>query len=136
MMIPFNSAFQKLGSFLSFTAHICFNIKAIIYILLLSVRLHFLITTLTFCMCFQIEQLKQEVSKKESEMQALQTKLDTLTNQNSDCKQHIEVLKESLTAKEQRANTLQTEVSMDIYLHLHKQHYRVNPPNCYNHPKQ
>ncbi|XP_071777161.1 ERC protein 2 [Centroberyx gerrardi] len=58
----------------------------------------------------KIEQLKQELSKKESEMQALQTKLETLTNQNSDCKQHIEVLKESLSAKEQRANTLQTEV--------------------------
>lgn len=43
-------------------------------------------------------------------MQGLQTKLETLTNQNSDCKQHIDVLKESLNAKEQRANTLQTEV--------------------------
>lgn len=43
-------------------------------------------------------------------MQGLQTKLETLTNQNSDCKQHIDVLKESLSAKEQRANTLQTEV--------------------------
>lgn len=62
------------------------------------------------CDC-QIEQLKQEQSRREAEMQALQTKLDTLTNQNSDCKQHIEVLKESLNAKEQRANTLQTEVS-------------------------
>uniref|UniRef100_A0A8C6TCW3 ELKS/RAB6-interacting/CAST family member 2 n=1 Tax=Neogobius melanostomus TaxID=47308 RepID=A0A8C6TCW3_9GOBI len=58
----------------------------------------------------KIEHLKQELSKKETEMQTLQTKLETLTNQNSDCKQHIEVLKESLTAKEQRANTLQTEV--------------------------
>uniref|UniRef100_A0A667X5R1 ELKS/RAB6-interacting/CAST family member 2 n=1 Tax=Myripristis murdjan TaxID=586833 RepID=A0A667X5R1_9TELE len=58
----------------------------------------------------KIDQLKQELNKKESEMQALQTKLETLTNQNSDCKQHIEVLKESLSAKEQRANTLQTEV--------------------------
>ncbi|XP_061909781.1 ERC protein 2 isoform X3 [Entelurus aequoreus] len=58
----------------------------------------------------KIEQLKLELNKKESEMQALQTKLETLTNQNSDCKQHIEVLKESLNAKEQRANTLQTEV--------------------------
>ncbi|XP_040909895.1 ERC protein 2-like isoform X2 [Toxotes jaculatrix] len=58
----------------------------------------------------EIEQLKQELNKKESEMQALQTKLETLTNQNSDCKQHIEVLKESLSAKEQRASTLQTEV--------------------------
>uniref|UniRef100_A0A3Q2CRL6 ELKS/RAB6-interacting/CAST family member 2 n=1 Tax=Cyprinodon variegatus TaxID=28743 RepID=A0A3Q2CRL6_CYPVA len=59
---------------------------------------------------FQIEQMKQELSRKESDMQALQTKLETLTNQNSDYKQHIEVLKESLSAKEQRANTLQTEV--------------------------
>ncbi|XP_055022391.1 ERC protein 2 [Boleophthalmus pectinirostris] len=58
----------------------------------------------------EIDHLKQELSKKETEMQTLQTKLETLTNQNSDCKQHIEVLKESLTAKEQRANTLQTEV--------------------------
>uniref|UniRef100_A0A8C7CY12 ELKS/RAB6-interacting/CAST family member 2 n=1 Tax=Oncorhynchus kisutch TaxID=8019 RepID=A0A8C7CY12_ONCKI len=59
--------------------------------------------------CF-IDQLKQELSKKESELLALQTKLETLNNQNSDCKQHIEVLKESLTAKEQRAAILQTEV--------------------------
>uniref|UniRef100_A0A8C3L4A2 ELKS/RAB6-interacting/CAST family member 2 n=1 Tax=Chrysolophus pictus TaxID=9089 RepID=A0A8C3L4A2_CHRPC len=57
-----------------------------------------------------IDQLKQELSKKESELLALQTKLETLSNQNSDCKQHIEVLKESLTAKEQRAAILQTEV--------------------------
>lgn len=48
-------------------------------------------------------------------MQALQTKLETLTNQNSDCKQHIDVLKESLNAKEQRANTLQTEVSPNTH---------------------
>ena len=59
----------------------------------------------------QIDQLKQELSKKESELLALQTKLETLNNQNSDCKQHIEVLKESLTAKEQRAAILQTEVT-------------------------
>ncbi|XP_058844380.1 ERC protein 2-like isoform X13 [Acipenser ruthenus] len=58
----------------------------------------------------KIDQLKQELSKKESELLALQTKLETLTNQNSDCKQHIEVLKESLTAKEQRSAILQTEV--------------------------
>ncbi|KAI5607130.1 ERC protein 2 isoform X3 [Silurus asotus] len=39
----------------------------------------------------KIDQLKQELSKKESELLALQTKLETLNNQNSDCKQHIEV---------------------------------------------
>lgn len=59
----------------------------------------------------QIDLLKQEVVKKESESMTLQTKLDALTNQNSDCKQHIEVLKESLTAIEHRASVLQTEVS-------------------------
>ncbi|XP_058244924.1 ERC protein 2 isoform X2 [Hemibagrus wyckioides] len=58
----------------------------------------------------KIDQLKQDLSKKESEMLALQTQLETLTNQNSDCKQHIEVLKESITAKEQRATIMQTEV--------------------------
>ncbi|KAI5621895.1 ERC protein 2 isoform X1, partial [Silurus asotus] len=58
----------------------------------------------------QTDQLKQDLSKKESEMLALQTQLDTLTNQNSDCKQHIDVLKESLSAKEQRANIMQTEI--------------------------
>ncbi|KAK2840896.1 hypothetical protein Q7C36_012475 [Tachysurus vachellii] len=58
----------------------------------------------------KIDQLKQDLSKKESEMLALQTQLETLTNQNSDCKQHIEVLKETITAKEQRATIMQTEV--------------------------
>ncbi|KAI2661204.1 ERC protein 2 [Labeo rohita] len=39
----------------------------------------------------KIDLLKQEVVKKESESMALQTKLDTLSNQNSDSKQHIDV---------------------------------------------
>uniref|UniRef100_A0A8C4H8Q7 ELKS/RAB6-interacting/CAST family member 1a n=1 Tax=Dicentrarchus labrax TaxID=13489 RepID=A0A8C4H8Q7_DICLA len=59
---------------------------------------------------FQMEQVKQDLSRKDTEMLGLQTKLETLTNQFSDSKQHIEVLKESLTAKEQRAAILQTEV--------------------------
>eukprot|EP00062_Callorhinchus_milii_P013332 gi/632961332/ref/XP_007896699.1/ PREDICTED: ELKS/Rab6-interacting/CAST family member 1 isoform X1 [Callorhinchus milii] len=58
----------------------------------------------------KIDQVKQDLSRKETELLALQTKLDTLTNQFSDSKQHVEVLKESLTAKEQRAAILQTEV--------------------------
>lgn len=57
-----------------------------------------------------MEQVKQDLSRKDSELLGLQTKLETLTNQFSDSKQHIEVLKESLTAKEQRAAILQTEV--------------------------
>ncbi|XP_063303757.1 ELKS/Rab6-interacting/CAST family member 1 isoform X8 [Pelobates fuscus] len=58
----------------------------------------------------KIGQVKQELSRKDTELLALQTKLETLTNQFSDSKQHVEVLKESLTAKEQRAAILQTEV--------------------------
>ncbi|XP_061035609.1 LOW QUALITY PROTEIN: ELKS/Rab6-interacting/CAST family member 1-like, partial [Eubalaena glacialis] len=58
----------------------------------------------------KIGQVKQELSRKDTELLALQTKLETLTNQFSDSKQHIEVLKESLTAKESRAAILQTEV--------------------------
>uniref|UniRef100_A0A8C7CHP6 ELKS/RAB6-interacting/CAST family member 1a n=1 Tax=Oncorhynchus kisutch TaxID=8019 RepID=A0A8C7CHP6_ONCKI len=56
------------------------------------------------------EFIKQDMSRKDTELLGLQTKLETLTNQFSDSKQHIEVLKESLTAKEQRAAILQTEV--------------------------
>ncbi|XP_029289549.1 ELKS/Rab6-interacting/CAST family member 1-like isoform X2 [Cottoperca gobio] len=58
----------------------------------------------------KMEQVKQDLSRKDTEMLGLQTKLETLNNQFSDSKQHIEVLKESLTAKEQRAAILQTEV--------------------------
>ncbi|MEQ2260477.1 ERC protein 2 [Xenotaenia resolanae] len=68
----------------------------------------------------KIEQLKQELNRKDSEMQALQTKLETLNNQNSDYKQHIEVLKESLSAKEQRANTLQTEVRLCTFINANR----------------
>ncbi|XP_057179904.1 ELKS/Rab6-interacting/CAST family member 1 isoform X3 [Triplophysa rosa] len=59
---------------------------------------------------FAIDQVKQDLSRKETELLGLQTKLETLNNQFSDSKQHIDVLKESLTAKEQRAAILQTEV--------------------------
>lgn len=65
----------------------------------------------------QMEQVKQDLSRKDTELLGLQTKLETLTNQFSDSKQHIEVLKESLTAKEQRAAILQTEVKE---VHAHK----------------
>lgn len=63
------------------------------------------------CVCVtQMEQAKQDLSRKDSELLGLRTKLETLNNQFSDSKQHVDVLKESLTAKEQRAAILQTEV--------------------------
>uniref|UniRef100_A0A8D3E4F8 ELKS/Rab6-interacting/CAST family member 1-like n=1 Tax=Scophthalmus maximus TaxID=52904 RepID=A0A8D3E4F8_SCOMX len=58
----------------------------------------------------KMEQAKQDLSRKDSELLGLRTKLETLNNQFSDSKQHVDVLKESLTAKEQRAAILQTEV--------------------------
>lgn len=56
--------------------------------------------------------MKQELCRKETDLLAMQTKLEMLANQFSDSKQHVEVLKESLTAKEQRAAILQTEVKL------------------------
>uniref|UniRef100_A0A4W6EEQ4 ELKS/RAB6-interacting/CAST family member 1 n=1 Tax=Lates calcarifer TaxID=8187 RepID=A0A4W6EEQ4_LATCA len=44
-----------------------------------------------------MDQAKQELGRKDSELLALRTKLDTLNNQFSDSKQHVDVLKESLT---------------------------------------
>uniref|UniRef100_A0A8C7ZG81 ELKS/RAB6-interacting/CAST family member 1 n=1 Tax=Oryzias sinensis TaxID=183150 RepID=A0A8C7ZG81_9TELE len=58
----------------------------------------------------KMDQAKQDLGRKDSELLALRTKLETLNNQFSDSKQHVDVLKESLTAKEQRAAILQTEV--------------------------
>uniref|UniRef100_A0A3P8ZWI9 ELKS/RAB6-interacting/CAST family member 1 n=1 Tax=Esox lucius TaxID=8010 RepID=A0A3P8ZWI9_ESOLU len=58
----------------------------------------------------KVDQVKQDLGRKDTELMGLRTKLDTLTNQFSDSKQHIEVLKESLTAKEQRSAILQTEI--------------------------
>lgn len=69
---------------------------------------------LSVCLA-QIDQVKQDLSRKDTELLGLQTKLETLTNQFSDSKQHIDVLKESLTAKEQRAAILQTEVRVALW---------------------
>lgn len=67
-----------------------------------------------------MDQVKQDLSRKDTQLLGLQTKLETLTNQFSDSKQHIEVLKESLTAKEQRAAILQTEVRSYPMVHVQK----------------
>ena len=67
-------------------------------------------TMLIFVFCSQIDLMKSEIQRKDTEMLTLQTKLDTLNNQLSDSRQHIDVLKESLNAKDQRAAILQTEV--------------------------
>ncbi|KAJ3612218.1 hypothetical protein NHX12_020494, partial [Muraenolepis orangiensis] len=62
----------------------------------------------------KMEQVKQDLGRRDSELLGLRTKLETLNNQQSDSKQHVDVLKESLSAKEQRAAILQTEKGQQI----------------------
>lgn len=81
------------------------------------------LSSLAVCIV-QIDQVKQDLSRKDTELLGLQTKLETLTNQFSDSKQHVDVLKESLTAKEQRAAILQTEVS-----HTHTRYCTIYKAN-------
>ncbi|XP_031671385.1 ELKS/Rab6-interacting/CAST family member 1-like isoform X6 [Oncorhynchus kisutch] len=73
----------------------------------------------------KIDQVKQDLSRKETELMGMRTKLETLTNQFSDSKQHIEVLKESLTAKEQRSTIIQTEVDA-LRLRLEEKDSQLN----------
>ncbi|XP_053704398.1 ELKS/Rab6-interacting/CAST family member 1-like [Synchiropus splendidus] len=58
----------------------------------------------------QVEQMKRQLGQKDGEILSLRTKLDTVKNQLSDSGQHVKVLKESLRAKEQSADILQSEV--------------------------
>jgi len=60
---------------------------------------------------FKIEQLKSDLQSKDKDLLSLQTRLDTLSNQQSDSRQHIDVLKESLLTKEQGSALLQSEVT-------------------------
>uniref|UniRef100_A0A3Q2TM34 ELKS/RAB6-interacting/CAST family member 1 n=1 Tax=Fundulus heteroclitus TaxID=8078 RepID=A0A3Q2TM34_FUNHE len=102
---------MKVGSLFCF--HICCQLKLFItesFIIRLAVWLQIKAYSALVHELKTILQAKQELSRKDSELLALRTKLDTLNNQFSDSKQHVDVLKESLTAKEQRAAILQTEV--------------------------
>lgn len=58
----------------------------------------------------QMEQLKTTLKLKESELLTLHTKWDTMNNQQTDNRHHIEVLKESLHAKDQTIAILQSEI--------------------------
>ena len=59
----------------------------------------------------QVGQLKLELNKKSSDVQALQTKIESLTHQQHDYQAHVSLLKESLAAKEQHSSILQADVS-------------------------
>ncbi|XP_033115269.1 ELKS/Rab6-interacting/CAST family member 1-like [Anneissia japonica] len=58
----------------------------------------------------KIDKMKVEMTKKDSEIQGLQTRLDTLNHQDQDSQAHIQLLKESLSAKEQRIVIMQADI--------------------------
>lgn len=59
----------------------------------------------------QIDELRLEVQKRDQELLAVATKMKTLEEQQQDYQRHIAVLKESLCAKEEHYNMLQSDVS-------------------------
>lgn len=65
----------------------------------------------------QIEELRMEIGKRDQELLAMGAKMKTLEEQHQDYQRHIAVLKESLCAKEEHYNMLQTDV------HIFKSHY-------------
>ncbi|XP_071961332.1 ELKS/Rab6-interacting/CAST family member 1-like isoform X2 [Antedon mediterranea] len=58
----------------------------------------------------KVDKMKVEMTKKDSEIQGLQTRLDTLNHQDQDSQAHIQLLKESLSAKEQRIVIMQADI--------------------------
>ena len=55
--------------------------------------------------------MKAELAQKHTELCSLQTRVETWDKQEADHQQHISVLKEQITAKEQQGAMLQTDVS-------------------------
>ena len=62
--------------------------------------------------CFQIEDLRLEIQRKEQDLVQMQAKMKTVEEQHADYQRHIAVLKESLIAKEEHYNMLQIDVSL------------------------
>ena len=62
-------------------------------------------------MMLQVEDMRLEVQRREQELLQMSTKMKTLEEQHADYQKHIAVLKESLCAKEEHYNMLQTDVS-------------------------
>lgn len=60
----------------------------------------------------QIEDLRQELHRKEQELLQMCAKMKTVEEQHADYQKHIAVLKESLIAKEEHYNMLQLDVSL------------------------
>lgn len=63
-----------------------------------------------------------EITKRDQELLATGAKMKTLEEQHQDYQRHIAVLKESLCAKEEHYNMLQTDVSPDPAARLRRFH--------------
>ena len=57
-----------------------------------------------------MEDMRVEVQRKEQDLMQMQAKMETVEEQHADYQRHIAVLKESLIAKEEHYNMLQTDV--------------------------
>lgn len=68
----------------------------------------------------QIEELRMEIGKRDQELLAMGAKMKTLEEQHQDYQRHIAVLKESLCAKEEHYNMLQTDVRHFASFHFFK----------------
>lgn len=58
----------------------------------------------------KLEELRSELNKKDQEILAMSAKMKTLEEQHQDYQRHIVVLKESICAKEEHYNMLQTDL--------------------------
>ena len=59
----------------------------------------------------QLDNVKAELSGKQTELCSLQTRVETWEKQEEDLQQHITVLREQVDAKEQQGAMLQADVS-------------------------
>lgn len=58
----------------------------------------------------QLDEFRVEIQRRDQEILAMGAKMKTLEEQHQDYQRHIAVLKESLCAKEEHYNMLQTDV--------------------------
>lgn len=59
-----------------------------------------------------MDEFRAEITRRDQEILAMNAKMKTLEEQHQDYQRHIAVLKESLCAKEEHYNMLQTDVSV------------------------
>ena len=76
-----------------------------------SSRLH-LLNVYTLYFVFKVESLKTELAKKDTELAAAATKVETFEKHQSDLQEHISVLHSSNKSKESHTQNLQQEVSL------------------------